>query len=562
MNDRNDYGFDLDDILAEFSAYSEQLAKDEAEWRQTAPSEPETDIYEPQAEAEAGMPTVQENAYAAAEPEAESLNEYNAAQNYYEPVDAQDEAEPAAEVEPDDVRAVNPVQAVQLEDVDEPIDEPLKAHAAEKPAQKKPALGKPAKAKKAAERPVAEPYETQEKAQGKAQDMESWEEPERLAPLALRVLLGVLSLALLVLALVWTGANIHPGTERAKTETGTAAKADLVSKLDVYLNNAASDALGELAYIRKQYTLDYYSTVAPKPDASKYGAVSISEADKVMDVVNMAMDYGLLDGQELLFDPATEFYWDSDIEYYCDETILVICWKEKIENRVCSCVEVKIADGSQIRRKIMNDTFGSPEWGYASELAMSANAVVAMNADFYMYRDLGTCIYQGQIGRFDTSCDLLMIDENGDFNMLRAAELTDRASLEQYIADNNIIFGMAFGPILVKDGELQQLNGSYAGGIGEMYEQYSRAGIGQVDKLHYLYMTVNHSQDSTPRADVNTFAKIMYSKGVKNAYNFDGGQTSEIMFNGDMYNYVDWGYERAVSDIIYFATAIPSEEVG
>lgn len=558
MRDRDDYGFDLDDILAEFSAYSEQLAKDETEGRQTAPSEPETNIYEPQTETEVDMPAAQDNTYAAAEPEAESMDKSDTAQNYSELVDAQEEAEPAAETEPDDVRAENPVQVVQLEDVDEPINEPLKARAAEKPAQKKPVPGKPAKAKKAAERTVTQPHEMPEK----TQETENWEEPERLAPLALRVLLDVLSLALLALALVWTGTNIHPGTERAKTETGTTAKADLVSKLDVYLNNAASDALGELAYIRKQYTLDYYSTVAPKPDASKYGAVSISEADKVMDVVNMAMNYGLLDGQELIFDPATEFYWDSDIEYYCDETILVICWKERIENRVCSCVEVKIADGSQIRRKIMNDTFGSPEWGYASELAMSANAVVAMNADFYMYRDLGTCIYQGQIGRFDTSCDLLMIDTNGDFNMLRASELTDRASLEQYITDKNILFGMAFGPILVKDGELQQLNGSYAGGIGEMYEQYSRAGIGQVDKLHYLYMTVNHSQDSTPRADVNTFAKIMYSKGVKNAYNFDGGQTSEIMFNGDMYNYVDWGYERAVSDIIYFATAIPSEEVG
>lgn len=552
MSDKNDYGFDLDDILAEFSAYSEQLAKDEAGVRETAPSEPEIDLNEPQAEPEADIPTAQESISAAVEPESESFNESDEAQDYIEPVDGQAETEPVASAVP------YTAQAVELEDVSEPKNEPPKARAAEKPAQKKPVPEKPAKAKKPAEKPAAEPNKLPEKAQAE----DSREEPEHLAPLAIRVLLGIVSLALFALALVWTGTNIHPGTERAKAETGTAAKTDLVSRLDVYLNNAASDALGELAYIRKQYALDYYSTFAPKPDASKYGAVSITEADKVMDVVNMAMDYGLLDGQELIFDPTTQFYWDSDIEYYCDETILVICWKEQIENRVCSCVEVKIADGSQIRRKIMNDTFGSSEWGYASELAMSANAVVAMNADFYMYRSIGTCIYQGQIGRFDTSCDLLMIDTSGDFHMLRAAELTDRASLEQYIADNNILFGMAFGPILVKDGELQQLNGSYAGGIGEMYEQYSRAGIGQVDELHYLYMTVNHSQDSTPRADVNTFARIMYSKGVKNAYNFDGGQTSEIMFNGKMYNYVDWGNERAVSDIIYFATAIPSEEVG
>ena len=109
---------------------------------------------------------------------------------------------------------------------------------------------------------------------------------------------------------------------------------------------------------------------------------------------------------------------------------------------------------------------------------------------------------------------MLFIDSNGDFRMLSASELGSREDVEQYIADNNIQFSMSFGPILVRDGELQQLTGSYAGGIGEMYEQYSRSGIGQYDKLHYLVMTVNHSQDGTPRATVNQFAEIIYGKEV------------------------------------------------
>ena len=223
---------------------------------------------------------------------------------------------------------------------------------------------------------------------------------------------------------------------------------------------------------------------------------------------------------------------------------------------------MKLADGSQIRRKLVNDTFGSNEKAVASELSRSANAVIAMNADYYKYRDLGVCVYQGQLCRYETSCDVLFIDSNGDFRMLSASELGSREDVEQYIADNNIQFSMSFGPILVRDGELQQLTGSYAGGIGEMYEQYSRSGIGQYDKLHYLIATVNHSQDGTPRATVNQFAEIIYGKGVQNAYNFDGGQTSEVLINNERYNYVDWDNEREVSDILYFATAIPEQEVG
>ena len=83
-------------------------------------------------------------------------------------------------------------------------------------------------------------------------------------------------------------------------------------------------------------------------------------------------------------------------------------------------------------------------------------------------------MYLGQLSRYETSYDVLFIDANGDFRMLRASELGSREDVEQYITDNNIQFSMSFGPILVRDGELLQLTGSYAGGIGEMYEQYSR----------------------------------------------------------------------------------------
>ena len=372
----------------------------------------------------------------------------------------------------------------------------------------------------------------------------------------------MLAFLLSIVFFLWIAVNVHPGTEAAAAAPAAGAKTDLVGRLNVYLNNAASDALGDLAYIKKQYTIDYSATVAPKPDAGKFVTFGTDEAGRVDEIIEQARTFGLLDGQDLIFSSDTDFYWDSDIRCYCDETILVICWKELIDNRVCSCVEVKLADGSQIRRKLVNDTFGSNERVVASELSRSANAVVAMNADFYKYRDLGICVYQGQLCRYETSCDVLFIDANGDFRMLSAGELGSREDIEQFIADNNILFSMSFGPILVRDGELLQLEGSYAGGIGEMNQQYSRSGIGQYDKLHYLIMTVNHSQDGTPRATVNDFARLMYGKGVQNAYNFDGGQTSEVLINNERYNYVDWDSEREVSDILYFATAIPEQEVG
>ena len=449
------------------------------------------------------------------------------------------------------------------------------------PQEEAPAV--PAAAEEPTPQPVVEPEVQEEKADGnthrwRSRDLTAAARPVRkpkpahmpvsAAPSpeahdnAPRAGISTLLFGLLAaLILPWALFDIHPASGTLSNASGSSILS-LSDKLDVYVNNAASDALGELAYIKKQYTLAYSATSAPKPDESRFVTYSIDEADKVMDVIEQARTFGLLDGQDVIFDPSVEFYWDSDIRCYCDETILAICWKEKINDRVCSFVEVKLADGSQIRRKLVNDTFGSNEKAVASELSRSANAVIAMNADYYKYRDLGVCVYQGQLCRYETSCDVLFIDANGDFRMLSASELGSREDVEQYIADNNIQFSMSFGPILVRDGELQQLTGSYAGGIGEMYEQYSRSGIGQYDKLHYLIATVNHSQDGTPRATVNQFAEIIYGKGVQNAYNFDGGQTSEVLINNERYNYVDWDNEREVSDILYFATAIPEQEVG
>ena len=61
------------------------------------------------------------------------------------------------------------------------------------------------------------------------------------------------------------------------------------------------------------------------------------------------------------------------------------------------------------------------------------------------------------------------------------------------------------------------------------------------------------------------FAEHFYEKGVINAYSLDGGQTSEIVFQGDEpYNHVDHvngTNSRQVSDMIYFASAVNGEEV-
>ena len=51
----------------------------------------------------------------------------------------------------------------------------------------------------------------------------------------------------------------------------------------------------------------------------------------------------------------------------------------------------------------------------------------------------------------------------------------------------------------------------------------------------------------------------MGALGCQDAFNLDGGGSATMIFNGQYYNALG-GSPRSMSDIIYFATAVPAEE--
>ena len=55
------------------------------------------------------------------------------------------------------------------------------------------------------------------------------------------------------------------------------------------------------------------------------------------------------------------------------------------------------------------------------------------------------------------------------------------------------------------------------------------------------------------------FARSLKRMGIPTAYALDGGQTATITMNNKLMNRVSYGAEREISDIVYFATAIPNE---
>jgi exopolysaccharide biosynthesis protein len=183
--------------------------------------------------------------------------------------------------------------------------------------------------------------------------------------------------------------------------------------------------------------------------------------------------------------------------------------------------------------------------------------VASINGDFYDYRNLGITVYQREVYRNNPALiDSCFFTASGDMLFSHRGELKEKGEAEQFVKDNDVVFGLAFGPILVENGEATH-TASYP--VGEVQFHYSRSVIGQLDSLHYLLMTAGFDAWYGNVPDINQTAQYIQAKGVDKAYALDGGGTAEIVVDGKAFNHVDFDTERPMSDIIYFVTALPEE---
>ena len=333
------------------------------------------------------------------------------------------------------------------------------------------------------------------------------------------------------------------------------ASAEILSdKLALYANNTKATILADLVYIPKLYSIPEDALCGYIPADDKFH--ELTDPYLIGDAI--AESERLIGGESLVFDPGVTFAPGQKIYYYADESMFAIVWKEFCNECYCNFAEVFIADPSQLRRKIAGDTYGYGVQMYASQLASQANAVVAMNGDFYKFRSIGLTVYDRTVWRCEgTALDTCFFDTQGNMIFSYAGELTSKEQAQQFVDDNDILFSVSFGPVLIDNGVPKE-NLNYR--IGETMQRYSRSAIGQIGEGHYLLMTIGHVYPYKECCTLKGAQDIMLLKGCINAYTLDGGQTAEIIWRDKPYSYVDWGVERTVSDIIYFATAVPEDE--
>lgn len=366
---------------------------------------------------------------------------------------------------------------------------------------------------------------------------------------SLKIVVCFASIALTVVVL---GAFLFSGTAEPSSNGGAAVSYAVIDRYDKYITNSFSDALDGVMSIKKVYWLSDDDVIAPEPNQNCFGEVS--DPKDMQPIIDKAKD--LLEGQDLLFKTDVEILKNSTVKYYFDDTLLVITWKFVMDDSVYTLSEVKIADPSQFRRFLSDGQYGSGSKYLTSEMAASVNAVVAANGDYYAMRQMGTVVYNSQVMRAEGyRMDGCFIDSNGDLQFIEVGEITKEKDIEQYVIDHGVRFTLAFGPILVEDGKTVKVKNPYR--VGEVDIPNARAAICQVDSLHYLIALSSPEPPYMSGLTLDKFGQRLQEFGVDKAYNLDGGRSGTLVMNDQLINYV---YERKISDIIYFATAISNGE--
>ena len=345
--------------------------------------------------------------------------------------------------------------------------------------------------------------------------------PDQSKPV-LRIL--ALSALLIVSAWLCPSANVNYLVIRS-----TSAK-DRDSFFTMSSQHLMSDSLNEVRSIPHKYILEMSESLTPAPDQSKF---------------------------EEIFDSERVDFDGAPVKYYCDDSIEVKCWREKIGGNIFNFSEIWISDASQLRRTLVDNVISKKHLDHPQNIFSKTNGIVGMSSDYCAFRNKGIIIQYGNVVRGITGSvlDIAVYDKYGNFS---AYEDNNAFYETDAYKNGEIIHTFAFGPVLVENYDVSQSykltlpNNKYP---GELNDDYPRAAICQFgyDK-HYLLCTVDYRGVSAKK-----LAEVLRSKGVRFAYNLDGGQTATLMFNKKIINKVAFGGTRQVSDILYFATAIPDE---
>lgn len=215
--------------------------------------------------------------------------------------------------------------------------------------------------------------------------------------------------------------------------------------------------------------------------------------------------------------------------------------------------DVVLTDATALRSAFAGDAYGTNITETTSAIAEDNDAILAINGDYYGFRDTGIVIRNGVVYRDEGAREGLAFYLDGTVQVYDETATT----ADELVADG-VWNTLSFGPALVEEGTvvdgIENVEVDTNFGNHSIQGEQPRTAVGVIDENHLVFVVVDGRADGYSRGVTMTeLAEIMISLGAETAYNIDGGGSSTMYFDGEVINQPSNGGERGTSDILYIA---------
>ena len=266
-------------------------------------------------------------------------------------------------------------------------------------------------------------------------------------------------------------------------------------------------------------------TATPAPSATPEPVLSYPPRDE---------DGYLLEDREYVYENEGAGMWQylsHDLQVFvrfCTDPSVPLEWFE---------AEIFCRNGVNLECVETNNSRPGTRFSRPLDISREHRFVLGFTDDFYGYRInknyiAGCIVRNGEIKSRRTNhkrhnavpnMDIMAQFPDGTLKTYACNEITAQELLEA-----GAINSFAFGPILVRDGEIEPM--VYEGGINK----YPRQALGMVEPGHYVVLSVKGRIASSEGVGMLWLAERMQALGVEEALNLDGGNTSALVFCGKL----------------------------
>lgn len=226
---------------------------------------------------------------------------------------------------------------------------------------------------------------------------------------------------------------------------------------------------------------------------------------------------------------------------YQDANINVRIEKVQQNNVTYFFADIYIADIQYLKTAFAKQSDVMGEREPTNAVANENNAILAINGDLCLDNN-GPVIRNGQLYRDETYADALVMNNDGSMQTFSADQLDMNT-----IKSNGAWQVWTFGPMLLNNGQpMTEFNST-------LRKANPRTAVGYYEPGHYCFLVVDGRQPGYSEGmTLQALSQFFFDQGCKVAFNLDGGQSSEMVFMGNVINQ-PYNGGRSTSDIIYIA---------